>query len=400
VGVDEIERVSELVGGLLGSPLPESDEGLCDLLVGVHRLQARLGALKAKVMAAADARRAYAADGSKTVSAWLARACHASPAVVRAEARLGRRLRTMPVSMGALSGGEIGREHVEVLARVAHSPRVVLVAAFAGAEEMLVGFARDLSFEDFVRAVNHWINVVDPDGSEGDAGRSFEQRRLHLSQTLDGAWVLDGRFDAISGTIVDTALRRIEQDLFQDEWTAARAANGGQDPTNDQLSRSPAQRRADALVEMAKRAMAMPKGARKPRPLVTVVVGLDTLGGRICELFNKMPVAPGQVARLLDGALVERVVFDSPSRVIDLGTQERFFRGGLRRAIEIRDRHCQWPGCTQPADDCQVDHIQPHSWGGQTDQTNGRLLCAHHNRWRANSGKPQPQPQPPDEAAA
>jgi hypothetical protein len=153
---------------------------------------------------------------------------------------------------------------------------------------------------------------------------------------------------------------------------------------------------------MARRASAMPKGANKPKPLVTVVVGLESLTGPVRELFNKMPVTPGQVARTLTEADIERAVFAGRNRVIELGERTRFFTGGLRRVLEIRDRYCQHPGCFEPAEWCEADHIQPHGWGGLTLQTNGQMLCGHHNRWRVNGARPNPHPEPPpdeDEAA-
>jgi hypothetical protein len=46
---------------------------------------------------------------------------------------------------------------------------------------------------------------------------------------------------------------------------------------------------------------------------------------------------------------------------------------GLRRAIEVRDRHCQHPsGCDVPAEECDIDHKVPYSEGGLTTQGNGR----------------------------
>jgi 5-methylcytosine-specific restriction endonuclease McrA len=62
-------------------------------------------------------------------------------------------------------------------------------------------------------------------------------------------------------------------------------------------------------------------------------------------------------------------------------SHRRRFTGALRRAIEVRDRHCAHPsGCEVPAHLCDVDHIVPWSQGGATSQENGRLLCSTHNR--------------------
>ena len=60
----------------------------------------------------------------------------------------------------------------------------------------------------------------------------------------------------------------------------------------------------------------------------------------------KQPAAAEVLLRLIRAkADVERAVYAPPNRIIELSTTERFFRGGLRRILEIRDRHCQHPGC-------------------------------------------------------
>jgi len=160
--------------------------------------------------------------------------------------------------------------------------------------------------------------------------------------------------------------------------------------------RTAGQRRADALVEMARRSAAKSSSHRPARPLISVLIGVETFAGRVCELADGTPITPGQVVPLLSEADVERVVFDGPNRVIQLGEREQFFTGGLRRAIEVRDRHCAHPGCYVPADLCQVDHIIEWAKGGETSQSNGRLLCPVHNRRRNTPITPIPLGPVPD----
>jgi hypothetical protein len=110
-------------------------------------------------------------------------------------------------------------------------------------------------------------------------------------------------------------------------------------------------------------------------------------------------ISPSQAAPRLTDADIERIVFDSPSRVIDVGVRERFFTGALRRAIIARDRHCQHPaGCDLAAEECQIDHRIPYSEGGLTTQDNGRCYCAAHNLDRVNhpDRDPDPDQRPPD----
>ena len=38
--------------------------------------------------------------------------------------------------------------------------------------------------------------------------------------------------------------------------------------------------------------------------------------------------------------------------------------------------------CDEPAENCQIDHVEPWSAGGATVAANGRVACGHHNRRR------------------
>lgn len=380
-GLTELQEAIARMTAAAGGSSALSDDELGGALVEIHRCRAQLCEVEASLTAAFDLRKAYAGDGSRTAAAWLGRKCNTSPRAARRQTRRARRLRHMPATAAALADGDIDETHVEELGERAASPRKLVADAFPAAEEHLVELAKSLPFDDFVQALRHWEEVVDEDGAEDRAEHDLAARRLHISETFRGNFVIDGQLDVVGGTEVATALSRIEQELFEADLRDVRERLGDAATVAD-IERTLAQRRADALVEMARRAMAAPPGARLPEPLVTVVVGLETLQGRVCEMFNRTTVTPGTVARLLTDAFVERAVFDGPNRIIELGHRERFFRGGLRRVIEIRDRHCQHPGCRRPHDQCEGDHIQPWAMGGPTTQENGRLQCGFHNRWR------------------
>jgi hypothetical protein len=116
----------------------------------------------------------------------------------------------------------------------------------------------------------------------------------------------------------------------------------------------------------------------------------------MCELADGTVVSPSQVFPLLTSADIERIVFDGPSRVIDVGVRTRFFTGALRRALEVRDRHCQDPSdCDVPAEECEGDHIKPYRMGGLTTQENGRMLCHQHNVKRVGHEHDEPDERPP-----
>jgi hypothetical protein len=280
--------------------------------------------------------------------------------------------------------GDIGEAHVGLLAS-ARTPATS--ACFERDEALLVGHATNLRYHHFARALAYWGQLADPDGTEETAEAQHRARRLHCSQTFGGTWVLNGVFDPISGGVIAHALDGIEAELFAEEWAEAKARVGAAVSAAD-LTRTAAQRRADALVEMARRAGAVPAGSRLPEPLFSVFVDYETFAGRICELASGAVVAPGSLLRWLDKAWVERVVFDGPGRVTDVGPRRRIFTGATRRAVELRDRECFHELCDVRAEQCQVDHIDPWSAGGLTVEENGRAACGFHNRERHR--RPQP----------
>ena len=348
----------------------------------LHRQLERLNAAVTRATAAFDAGRAWDAEGARSAAAWVAVRCRQPLATARRRVHLGRALRHMPHVEGAWLAGELGEAHVALLA-AARTPATE--EAFARDEAWLVEQGSTLPYRDFCRVVAYWRQLADPEGADEDAEAQHRARRLHLSQTFGGSWALDGLFDPINGSVMAETLRHIEQELFEDDWAEARELRGDDVRAGD-LARTPAQRRADALVEMARRARSVPEGARVPEPLFTVLVGYETFAGRICELADGTVVAPGAVAAWLGEGWVERVVFDSPDRVKNVGVRRRIFTGATRRAVEVRDRECFHELCHVPAERCQIDHVQPWAAGGPTVDTNGRPACAFHHRHRQPRG--------------
>lgn len=346
---------------------------LCEgqTVVALHAQLERLKAVVTKATAAFDAGREWEADGARSAAAWVSVKTRTPLAAAHQRVRLGRDLRSMPASAAAWAAGQMSEAHVEALAA---ERRRVGPERFDPAEAQLVGYASELTYRGFRRALAYWSQAVDADGAEARAAHQREGRRFHLSASFEGVWFCDGVLDPVGGEVVANALRRIEDELFAADWAAATQPG--------ELARTPAQRRADALVEMARRAGAVPEGARAPEPLFTVLVGYETLAGRICELASGTVVTPGSLLPWLDGAFIERVVFDGPDRVIDVAHRRRLFAGATRRAVQVRDRECYSPFCDVPADRCEVDHVVPFARGGPTDTTNGRPACGYHNRNR------------------
>jgi hypothetical protein len=111
---------------------------------------------------------------------------------------------------------------------------------------------------------------------------------------------------------------------------------------------------------------------------------------RTCELGSGTVVSPGSLVPWLDQAWVQRVVFDGPNRVKNMGVRRRLFTGATRESVLVRERECFHPYCDIPASDCQVDHVVPYAEGGLTVDDNGRPACGFHNRQRNRGPDPPP----------
>jgi hypothetical protein len=74
------------------------------------------------------------------------------------------------------------------------------------------------------------------------------------------------------------------------------------------------------------------------------------------------------------------VRLSGPSLPLDIGYAETI-PAGIRHAVLLRDRHCQWAGgCTQPAGACEVHHTTHKAHGGTTSVKDCVLLCPFHHQ--------------------
>jgi hypothetical protein len=377
----QLDDLSDLVHEIAGSdPFSYSDP---DSIVCLERIQNRLESILSNAVGAFDAGGEWASDGARTSVAWISTRCHLPQAEARAQLRRGRALPFAPHVAEAFCEGAIGASQVDLLVRA----RKAAEATFARDEETLVSYAKELKFAPFTQAMAYWEQMADPDGAEESDMERAARRDVYLTPTIDGMYLGKMTLDPISGAIVADELHRLEQELFDADWAKAKEELG-REPRIDELWRTPAQRRADSIVEMATRSKTAPADGRRPEPLITILVDYPTLYGRICELANGIVLSPGSLLEWLDGASFERVVF-APGNRAECSVQSRFFTGATRRAIELRDRGCVHEYCEETVDNCEIDHIVPYSKGGPTTQENGRVLCGFHNRQRNQRPPPE-----------
>ena len=359
--VDQLHDVIDALAAVDIDALP--DDALDDLTIRLQRARHRLDAATATVGARWDRRGVWRSDGSRSAAARLARDTSTSLPRARRDLRRAHHLTTMPVLAEAVGEGRLSMDHVDLLAEADTTARH---DAFVRDEAMLVEQCQELRFTQAVQALGYWKLRVDANGETTPTSRRPPTQpppRLHHA---DGVVRLDGHLDPLGGATFLTELDRLMRQLYLADEAAG-------------VTRTAAQRRAAALVEMATRSASTPQGSRRPAPLFTVVLGDDSFA-HLCELANGTIIDPGHLVPYMDTALLETVLFADPLTAVGVSPQ-RSFTGRLRRAVEVRTRHCEHPsGCDEPVPRCDVDHITPHSHGGVTSQFNGRLECWPHNR--------------------
>jgi hypothetical protein len=369
--LDEFEKIVDEMVGVNTFSVSDPTS-----VVTLNRINHKLESFTTRVVTSFEESAEWAIDGAQSAAAWFATKCLLPSAEVKGMVRRGRMLEKSPIVAAAFAAGEIGAAQVDVLARA----RRAAEPYFERDEEMLVEQSKNLKFAPFSTAIDYWTQLADPDGADEAELERASRRDVYLLPSLNGMYLGKMTLDPTSGAKVSNELERLEEILFAADWAEAKERLG-REPMVSELRRTPGQRRADALVEMATRSATAPADGKRPEPLITILVDYPTIKGRICRIEGGPVIAPGSLLPLIPEAWFERMVF-GPGNRVDCSQQARFFTGGTRRSIEVRDLECTNPYCETPGPKCQVDHIVPYSHGGLTEQGNGQLLCGRCNRQR------------------
>jgi hypothetical protein len=354
--------VDELAGEEL-DVLP--DRNLLDQVAELSRDIAALEAQRSRRIAEIDHRLAFEADGALSMTAWLRHRCGMPAGVARGQVRIARELRHMGETRAAFEASSLDLDAVRTLtaARRRHPE------AYARDEAPLVESAQNLSSEDLRRLVEYWAQAIDYRQALVDHEARFRRRRLHVSRTFGGMVRLDGDLDPEGGEIVITALRSLAESSALDS----------------EDERTPAQARADALVEICKSALdhgdTFVSGGERPH--LTLLVDLETLerrAGRRAETEDGTVLHPETIRRLACDAGVCRVITRGKSEPLDVGRRTRVIPSAIRRALVVRDGGCTAPGCDRPPRWCDAHHIRHWVEQGPTRLDNLRLLCRRHHR--------------------
>ncbi len=305
----------------------------------------------------------------------------ASRQQARREVQTASQFAEVPETLTALSAGEIPCAHATKIAKAASQGPVD--------ESVLVEAARTQDYGVFSKTVRDHQHEQSGDDGQSNFERQRAQRSLGFFVSPDdGMFILNGRFDPVAGSIIETALADETRRLRNQN---AEVNNSGDLTGFDQLL-------ADALVNLlntdSKNNGNSEGGERKQRrPTLILTADWDVLKKQMTNtrLLNDTPIPVTEAIKLACDADILPAVFNTKTQKLWLGRKHRSATEAQRSALIVRDKHCV--GCGRTATWCEAHHIQHWAHGGQTNLDNLVLVCTschhniHDNGWQITQNK-------------
>jgi hypothetical protein len=385
----ELDSLEAAAAALVaGDPGALDGEALAAEVARLEVVAARLASREAACVAVLDARGDVQRWGFRSTQSWLRAAVRLAPGAAKGLVALARRLygtETTPgreATVSAFAAGRIGLTHAQILTRTMSDIGSVFPdpAEAARMEKDLVAVAERTDPLRLAGACQRLRIAAAPEQAMADDWDAFARRELSVAKTFGGMVAINGVLDPLSGETVAAAIHSLSG------------------PTGEQDERTPGQRRADGLTELCRRMLGFtdPPTTGGERPQVNLTMPFSVLteapgGGSAeqgelalsdsdaAELAWAGPVSVELARRILCDATVTRIILGPASQPLDVGRATRVVPAGMRRAVSVRDRHCQWPDCQVPAAWCDVHHLRHWSRGGVTALHNLVMLCGWHH---------------------
>ena len=403
LGPDDVLDAADLVGALVFQAV-NTVEALADLdprqldpaeltqwAEGIERVRRMAEAAAVAVAGHVDRDNPFRDDGFFSGKAWLRHRLQLSGPEAHRRVQSARMHRRLDDWAEAEQVGGVGVAQSELMGRVAANPRID-DEVLQRDSSMLLEDATTLPFDDFERNVRMWEALADADGDRARNERRKAERHVAIRPRPQGGWTLSGSFDELAGWEFNEIFAHFVDAEWRTDWAEARGRLGDT-ATHRDLARSDAQRRADALLAIARAAAAADPDATRPATTLNVVYDAESFeaalrGETIDARRYRNVVCRTQSGRRLhcDDAVnaalvghVRRVVTDSAGVVIDLGRRSRLFRGSAREAVMLLATACVWLGCDRPVEWFDVDHSVAWAAHGATVPRNGIPMCHGHN---------------------
>jgi Domain of unknown function (DUF222) len=378
-------------------PLPELEANLVALGSDIAAAEARW----LLMLAVFDRRGGWAGTGVASCAHWLSWRLGFSLIAAREKVRVARALEDLPATSEAFEKGELSYCRARAITRV----------ATPGTETSLLDMARHSTgaqLERIVRATSGALRQEEVDE------RAF-RRNVSWHWDHDGSLLVNARLDPTEGAAFISAMEAaqaadpadgsdelpadgdtgkeaadsVAEDVAAPEdrvaaEAAAEVATGtatiavdamGRPLTVGDLAAERRQGRVDAFVRLAENYIAAVRPAAGA-DVYQVVVHVKEDAAPYVEDGPALPIETAM--RLSCDATLYCIHVDAKGKPKDAGRQTRSVRPPMRRALNVRDGGCRFPGCGRRR---RVDahHVKHWACGGPTCLANLLLLCRRHH---------------------
>jgi len=297
---------------------------------------------------------------------WIRLNCKMGGGAAGQRITVGENTQSLPRSIEAMEAGEIGFAHLTQMASLCRTLSESKMGAVFS-EKPLLEQAKLLNVREFTKACQLARTVSDPRGHELEQWEQTLRQSFWMKQSDDGMWLGKFLLNNENGAALNVVIKALSK------------KSGVGDNRSQQL------RQAWALAEMVQytlRTRKMP-ATNHQVPHLQITASLDSLLGVLGApggiIEDGHPINAETLRRIACDSTITRVVLAGDSSVLDLGQLTRCVSAPLRRAVELRDHKCQWPGCDRGASWTEAHHVISWVKGGKTDKDNIVLLCYRHH---------------------
>ncbi|WP_375001019.1 DUF222 domain-containing protein [Aeromicrobium sp. CTD01-1L150] len=391
--VDKLARVHEVLGsietseftGLSGSQQREAATSL-------SRLEARVTAYKLAAVAAVESSGEARRQGATSTASMLSNDFGGDRRGACGTVRRAKKIEQTPQSHEAMAQGRLSAKQARVIEKALDLlPETTTDGVREACETQLVDDAPHMDLRQLQRqadrVVGSFIRPESVDEGENDIVQAREQRAWNTAEFWMGA-PIDG---TVKGgfTIPEAQAAHLRVALEalcapQIEITgpgeASRATSGVLLDERPSYGR----RQGWAFTHLCELLPVdrLPE-TNNVGPIMTINIDHQTLLDqlKVAVLSTGETLSAGQARRMACEHRILPAVYGGDSLPLDLGRDKRLYSLHQRRALELAQKGCVFPGCDRPPGWCVVHH-GGESWahGGRTDLKDGVLLCPHHHR--------------------
>lgn len=324
-----------------------------------------------KLLGYFDAEKLWSDAGIKSCAHWLNWKCGIGHCAAREKVRVARCLHNqLPIINEYFSEGKISFSKVRAMTRVATPEN----------EDFLIRIAEHGTASHIEKLVQKYEKVK-PKDEDSQFYYQPEHENSISWHSFDDSMQIKVTLPIEEGKIIVNAVKHLakvnKEGCIQKHDVSAVTAENDLQPSMEDFHIS-------ALVQLAERYLAdpqirtLPSNERCQVVLHTTIDDEHQRHGCDCHTDGQW-LSKENAQRLGCDAAIQAVIKNQQGNVLNVGRKSRTVTPKLKRAIDIRDETCRFPGC---CNNKYVDyhHIQHWAEGGETSTDNLIKLCRFHHR--------------------